>query len=160
MLPTSFPPPAPWDLRISLRPVPAPWRTCRQPHIRLYMLTAALLHITLVSKRSYSIFHFVRSLKTIWMPIPSCSNVYRQRLFFYLPWRVEEVIAELLTEALQRPLMRLKTKPWDINKCGLFLEYVTSMSYLFISLALPPLKDWSCLERCRLRLYALLPVGQ
>lgn len=45
VLPTSFPPPAPWDLRISLRPVPAPWRTCEQTHAIQFDIQFALIII-------------------------------------------------------------------------------------------------------------------
>lgn len=36
-------------------------------------------------------------------------------MFLYLPWRIKEVIAELLTEALQRPLLYLETKQWSVT---------------------------------------------
>lgn len=145
MLPTSFPPPAPWHLRISLRPVPAPWRICKQPHaIQFYFLTFILSFsssqvstVLLANKiglnrpaiwpyhsiiKDISIWqHFVYiwiTDKPLTQPTTSCSTVYHllnvprkiKMLCLYLPWRIEEVIAELLTEALQRPFLCLKGK--------------------------------------------------
>lgn len=36
--------------------------------------------------------------------------VIKLKCCFYLPWGIEEIVAELLTEALERPLVYLKDK--------------------------------------------------
>lgn len=62
VLPTSFPPPAPWDLRISLRPVPAPWRTCTQTCKTNFYFTITFI----LFKRCYKVawfYHFATNIE-------------------------------------------------------------------------------------------------
>lgn len=137
VLPTTFPPSAPWDLRISLRPVPAPWRTWETKinkitHTWLFFepTLPPLIQLTLSSENKYCVFTSHEGLKR---SLQSSSQKLSRGHSF--------VLGE-------------NNNASAIWHCHLY------QLHRLVSDCLPPLIDWSYPERCRLGSYALLLVAQ
>lgn len=145
VLPTIFPPPAPWDLRISLRPVPAPWRIWRTKKQQLFF--SSPLHALLFN----------------WMQLSEKSDL--PKMLFLPPmrdWR-DHCKAPHRSSPEATHLSTDKTITHQLFHTVIYTYVVVNFpptTHWAVSDCLPPPVDWSCLERCRLRFYALLPVAQ